>query len=65
MTPIERYRAGLPVKWSDFKTFEERARLFRQIDHDTGYHIDFEYVGWVDYMNINYYPDGTFERYKP
>lgn len=62
MTPIERYRAGLPVRWSEFKTYEERARLFRQIDHDDGYLSDFEYVGWVDTMNMRHFPDGEFTR---
>lgn len=64
MTPIERYRAGLRVSWSEFKTYEERARLFRQIDHDEGYPADLEYVGWVDSMNMRYWPDGMIERNK-
>lgn len=61
-TALEKYIAGEPVEWSEFPTYEERLALYHVVNADTGYHVDMEYVGWVDWMNTVHYPNGEFRR---
>lgn len=64
MTPLERFVAYEEVTWNEFKTFEERWALHLVYAKDSNYHMDFEYVGWVDGMNWKYYPNKPFRRLK-
>lgn len=59
MTPIQRFRAGKEVRWSEFNTIGSRIELYAEMRGD---HIDDNYVSWVDTMNMRHFPDRKFTK---